>query len=260
MVFRASIVVIALLAAPAAVSVRADQPVKALAGWDRHVASVEKRFAGSSDPFFAHDVRRVDRWRDRARAGEIVMVDLPKPGIDDGKLHHWAGAIYVPKTKVDDVVNRLLEYAGRESEFYEEVKASKLLERDGDRVRVYMRLYRDAGPVEATYNTEHAVEYKRLGSRATGRSISTKIAELEKSGTPHEREKKAGTDSGYLWRLNAYWRYEQLGDGVLIECESVSVSRDVPPFFGWLVNPIVNSVASGSLRNTMVSLRKFLTR
>ena len=257
-VFRTGAVMLALLLAPA--TSQADQSAQALSGWDRHVASVEKRFSNPSGSFFALDAQKADRWRERARSGEVVMVEVPPPGIDNGKLHHWAGAIYVPKAKVDDVVNRLLEYAGRESEFYQEVKASKLLQRDGDRVRVYMRIFRDAGPVEATYNTEHAVEYRRLSPRATARSVSTKIAELDKPGTPAEREKKPGDDNGFLWRLNAYWRYEQLGDGVLIECESVSISRSVPLLLRPFVSGIVNSVASGSLRNTMVSLRKFLTR
>ena len=259
MVFKASAVAIAVLAGSSTILL-ADQSTKALAGWDRHVTSVEKRFADPSASFFALDVRKTDRWRERARAGEVVMVEVPPPGIDEGKLHHWAGAIYVPKMKVDDVVNRLLEYAGRESEFYQEVTASKLLQRDGERVRVYLRLFRDAGPVEATYNSEHAVEYRRLGTRATARSISTKIAELDKPGTPHEREKKPGDDHGFLWRLNAYWRYEQMGDGVLIECESVSISRSVPYLLRPIANPIVDRIARESLRNTLGSLRKFLTK
>lgn len=189
------------------------------------------------------------------------MTEVEPPGVPDAKLHHWAGAIYVPNTTVAAVVNRLLEYAGRESEFYQEVTASKLLQREGDRVRVYLRLYRDAGPVEATYNTEHAVEYGRRGPhRATGRSVSTKIAELDSPGTSREREKPHGQDNGFLWRLNAYWRYEQMGSGVLIECESVSLSRGVPLFLRPFANPIVDRIARESLRNTLQSLRKFLTQ
>ena len=97
-------------------------------------------------------------------------------------------------------------------------------------------------------------------STRTSRSLSTKIAELDKPGTPREREKKAGEDSGFLWRLNAYWRYEQLGDGVLIECESISLSRSVPYLLRPLANPIVDRIARESLRNTLGSLRKFLTK
>jgi hypothetical protein len=110
-----------------------------------------------------------------------------------------------------------------------------------------------------TYNTEHEVEYRTLSdTRAWNRTTATRIAELSAAGTPQEREKKPGNDSGYLWRLNAYWRYEQVPGGVLIECESVSLSRSVPLLFKPLVNPIANSLARGSLESTLVSLRTVL--
>jgi putative flippase GtrA len=236
------------------------QSPDAVAGWNAYTQKVDARHSDSSGTFFTLDMVKASRWRDRARTGEVAMHDVDPPGVDDAKLHHWAGAIYVPRTTVDAVVKRLQDFAGRESEFYEEVKASKLLERKGDRLRIFMRLYRDAGPVEATYNTEHAVDYRRLSAaRATQRSLSTKIAELARAGTPLEHERTPGNDSGYLWRLNAYWRYEQWGDGVLIECESVSLSRSVPFLIRPIANPIVDRIARESLARTLRSLRKFLT-
>jgi putative flippase GtrA len=239
----------------------AAQSSDALSGWQAYTQKVEARHGSPSGAtFFALDMVKASRWRDRAKNGEVVMHSVEPPGIADAKLHHWAGAIYVPGTTVEAVVKRLQDSAGRESEFYEEVKASKLLERQGDRLRVFLRLYRDAGPVEATYNTEHAVEYRRInGTRATQRSVSTKIAELADAGTAREREKAAGDDSGFLWRLNAYWRYEQWGDGVLVECESVSLSRSVPFLIRPLANPIVDRIARESLARTLASLRKVLT-
>ncbi len=149
--------------------------------------------------------------------------------------------------------------AGRESEHYAEVKASRLLDRNGDTLRVFMKLERDATVMTVTYNTEHAVEYRRYGTRATSRSISTKIAEVADAGKPTEREKRAGDDHGFLWRLNAYWRFEQVGDGVLIECESVTLSRSVPLLVRPLVGPIANRIARESLERTLRSLLAYLT-
>ena len=123
-----------------------------------------------------------------------------------------------------------------------------------------MRLERDAGIITATYNTEHAVEYTRVSpERASSRSISTKIAEIAGAGTPQEREKPPGEDHGFLWRLNAYWRFEQSGNGVLIECESVSLSRSVPLVVRPVVGPIANRIARESLARTLRSLRAFLS-
>ena len=234
----------------------------AVAAWSAYVATVEARYAAPSPAnFFALDLRRVASWRDRTIKGDVPMVEVDPPDAPDAKIHHWAGAIYIPKTTVAAVVKRMQEYAGREMEFYQEVKASKLLERSGDRLKVFMRLERDAGIVSAVYNTEHAVEYRTLNAaRAMSRSTSVKIAELEKTGTPDERELPAGHDRGFLWKLNAYWRFEQAGDGVLIECESVSLSRGVPWLVRPIASPIVNRIARESLDRTLRSLQTFLTR
>ena len=241
----------------------ADGPKPAtVAAWDKYVASVDARYhSAQQGAFFTLDVKGEKHWRQRATSGAVAMVEVDPPSIPDGKLHHWAGAIYVPKATVDAVVKRMQEYAGRESEFYQEVKASKLLAREGDKVRVFMRLYRGAYGMDATFNSEHAVEYRRLGpSRASSRSVATKMAELADPGTPREREKPAGTDTGFLWRLNAYWRFEQMGDGVLIECESVSLSRSVPLLARPFISGIVEGVAEDALEGTLKSLKKFLER
>lgn len=258
LVFRRAGVAAALVVIGAPLGLQA-QGAPALRGWDTYTLDVERRHADVGGPrFFALDTRQVNGWRERARSGDVPMVEIEAPGLDDGKIHHWAGAVYVPNVTVQQVVERLQEMAGRESEFYDEVTASRLIDRAPDRVRVFMRLQRDAGPITANYNTEHTVEYRRHGVRATSRSLSTKIAELAHAGTPREREKGAGEDHGFLWRLNAYWRFEQAGAGVLIECESVSLSRSVPLLARPLVGPIANRIARESLRGTLATLRRQL--
>lgn len=234
----------------------------ALAAWEKYVATVDARHAQSSPKdFFALDARRLANWREQAKSGKVPMVEIDPPGAPDSKIHHWAGAIHVPNTTVAGVVKRLQDYAGRESEFYNEVKASKLIGRDGDSVRVFLRLERGAYGVSATLNTEHLVEYRRLGeTRAGSRSVATKIAELQNVGQPNERERTPGSDRGFLWRLNAYWRFEQAGDGVLIECESVSLSREVPLIARLFVSRVVEGIARESLERTLHSLRAFLSR
>ena len=267
LVFRAGAATLMLcVLAPSAPALASSEVTSAegpkpatLAAWDKYVASIDARYNDAQKSFFALDARGVTNWRQRATHAEVPMIEIEPPSISDGKLHHWAGAIYIPKTTVDAVVKRMQDYAGRESEFYQEVKASKLLARDGDRVKVFMRLHRGAYGMSATFNSEHAVEYRRPGpARASSRSVSTKMAELANPGTPQEREKPAGTDTGFLWRLNAYWRFEQMGDGVLIECESVSLSRSVPLLARPFISGLVEGIAEESLEGTLKSLRKFL--
>lgn len=252
LVFMSSVVAVSMAGGPTPAT---------LAAWDKYVATVDARYwQPTPERFFALDARKVVNWRDQART-MVPMVEVPPTAAADGKIHHWAGAIYIPNTTVAAVVKRMQDYAGREAEFYKEVKASKLLARDGDKVRVFMRLERRAFKVTGTYNTEHAVEYRTLGpTRASSRSISTKIAELDDANTPQERELAPGKDSGFLWRLNAYWRFEQSGTGVLIECESVSLSRNVPWALRPFVTGLVEGIARESLEGTLRSLRAFLNR
>jgi putative flippase GtrA len=261
LVFRPSLIVLALGSVLATASPAAAQSAPALKGWDSYVATIERRYDDAGPSFFTLDLRNAKRWRDKAKAGEIPMEEVDPPSVAEAKMHHWAGAVYVPHTTVEAVVKKMQDYAGREAEFYQDVKASKLLQRNGDRLRVFMRIERDASILTATYNTEHAVEYRQIDStRASSRSVATRIVELADAGTSREREKRSGEDHGFLWRLNAYWRFEQTGDGVLIECESVSLSRSVPFVVRPLVGPIANRIARESLETTLKSLRTFLTR
>ena len=237
--------------------------------WTAYERQLDARLEASAaqgTPFFALDAFAVKGWRDAAMKGGVAMhrLDCPQPGargvdVPDGKIHHWAGAIFVPGTTVAGVLDHLSRFAGRESEHYEDVVASRLISRDGDAFRIFLKLRRTKFQVTSTYHTEHAVVYRRVGTRGTGRSVSTKIAELQNAGTPQERELPEGRDSGYLWRLNAYWRYEQVDGGVLIECESISLSRSVPVLVRFLISGIVEGIARESLEKTLGGLKRALS-
>jgi len=259
------------LASSAAAELTAvDLQARTLQAWNTYEQQVDRRYESappSGTPFFALDAFGVSGWRATASKGGVTMsrIERARPGaaeisVPDGKVHHWAGAIFVPQTSLATVLERLSRLAGEESQHYQDVIASKRLSKDGDRYRIFLKLQRSK-VVTATYNTEHEVVYRRIGpTRASARSVATRIAELEDAGTPGEREKKIGSDSGYLWRLNAYWRYEAVDGGVLIECESVSLSRSVPVLLRPFITGVVEGLARESLERTLVGLRTVLTR
>ena len=240
--------------------------VKAWLAYEQQVDARLKEAGAASSPFFALDAHGVKDWRSAAKSGGVSMhrLERPRPGgesidVPEGKIHHWVGAVFVPGMTVEKVLQHLSAYAGRESEHYDDVIASRLLSRQGDAHRVYLKLRRTKFGVTSTYNTEHAVVYRRLGpSRATARSASAKIAELTEAGTPQERELPEGQDHGYLWRLNAYWRYEAVVGGVLIECESISLSRSVPALLRVFISGVVEGIARESLEKTLLSLQRAL--
>jgi putative flippase GtrA len=234
----------------------------ALAAWRTYAAQIDGRYNASAPggaSFFALDRETQARgWRERVLDGQPELFKVDPPGVEDGKIHHWIGAIFLPGMTVQSVIDRIQQNAGHESEHYEDVLTSRLVERNGDRLRIFMKLRR-TNLITVTYNTEHAVEYKRISTtRAAARSVATKIAELADVGTPREHERSADDDNGFLWRLNAYWRYEAVPSGVIVECESVSLSRGVPTLVRPVANPMVDRVARESLSRTLVGLRAML--
>jgi hypothetical protein len=188
----------------------------------------------------------IARMETRGRTGDPIDV----PG---AAVHHWRGLILIPNTTIDAVMRRVGDgtAVGRQ----DDVLDARVLERSGPRLRVFLKLQRRK-IVTVTYDTEHDVVVERLSpARGASTSVATRIAELVDAGTPSEREVRAGDDRGFLWRLNAYWRYAQVDGGVLAECESITLSRPVPWVVRSLVNPLVESAARESMERTLIGLR-----
>ena len=259
------VLVVSLLAGSAATLGAAELHEETIAAWDRYVAATERRIAveiEDGDRFLILDfLPDAQRARAALRAGEPVIdrletrdargeeIDVPK-----GRIHHWRGAIFVPNADVDHVVDSL-QHTIPPEELQSDVVESRVLWREGNRLRTFLKLNRRS-VVTMHYNTEHAVEYVRPGKgRAWSRSRSLRIAELEDFGSPEEREKPVGNDRGFLWRLNVYWRYEEVAGGVLMECEVVTLSRSIPLLMRWMVAPIVTREARAALVDMLQSMR-----
>ncbi len=173
--------------------------------------------------------------------------------VPDAMVHHWRGAVLLPGARLDSVMERLRTEAPRPDN--QDVLASSILERRGDSLRVAIKVQRIRF-VRVVYNTEHTVTFERHGqARASTRIVAAKIAELADPGTPAEREVAAGQDRGFLWRWHSYWRYEQTPDGVIAECESISLSRPVPWGLGFMVGRLIDGTARQSMERALVGVR-----
>lgn len=244
----------------------------AVAAWEAYVAATERRIQAelsSGEPFLVED--RVAPGRGtRARGGDegggVFVFRMPaatRDGVaikpDHALLHHWLGSVLVPQASVDDVLAFVQDYDHHAGAF-DDVAASRLVSRTGDTFQVFLKLRRTK-VITVYYNTDHHVEYARNGEgRASSRSVATRIAELEDAGTAREREKPPGQDRGFMWRLNSYWRFLAVPGGVVVECESISLSRDIPTGLGWLVGPFVTSIPRESLERTLTGIRRGVTR
>ena len=140
------------------------------------------------------------------------------------------------------------------------VRRSKLLSRESDSFRVYLQLFQKK-IISVVVNTEAEVVYTPISAtRMQVRSVSTRISQVEGAGTPSEREDPPGRDDGFLWRFNNYCSVEERERGTLVQCETVSLSRDIPAGLGWLIGGFVASVPRDSLDFTLTALRSGLAR
>lgn len=192
----------------------------------------------------------IERLRTRDAGKEIKA-----PG---GMIHHWVGVVFLPGVKVDAVVALLQDYDRHARIYSPNVAASKTLAKNGDRYRVFLRFYMKK-VIAVTMNTEHEAVFTRAAAdRAWSRIHSTRIAEVADAGTPREREQPPGRDQGFMWRLNTYWRFLERDGGTYVQCESLTLSRDIPFGLGWLIGPFVTSVPKDSLTFTLEKTRAAL--
>ena len=91
---------------------------------------------------------------------------------------------------------------------------------------------------------------------AKERTSSSRRLEIADAGTPKEQAKAPGEDRDLLWRWNAYWRYEQVEQGVLVECESITLSRTVPILLRPVASLLVPRVARESMDRTLAVFRE----
>ncbi|MCU1237953.1 MAG: hypothetical protein JWP63_5920 [Candidatus Solibacter sp.] len=252
-----SIALAALLLLPAAA---AELKPKTLAAFDQFVRQTEDRLAASK-PFLWAD-ESPDRAR-RVKAGEVLVTPFHAKSeikVPDGLIHDWVGSVFIPNTTMAKVLALVQDYDHHKDVFKPEVIDSKLLSRQGNDFRINLRLLKKK-VITVVLNSEHEVKYSQVdATRWRSASHTTKITEVENSGKQDEREKPPGTGEGFLWRLNSYWRFEERDGGVWMECEALSLTRDVPTGLGWLIEPIIRNLPKESLENTLRSTRAALVK
>lgn len=234
--------------------------------WEKYVALTEARISRDLDSPSRFMTIASGKTRDRLKNGEvhiergrITVTEGAEMRLGNGMIHHWSGAIFVPGVSLEALLNWLQDYDDQHR-YFKEVEQSQLVARDGNTFQIFLRLARTK-IVTVHYNTNHTVVYRRHGPRrASSWSVATRIAELKDTGTASERELPAGNDRGFLWRLNSYWKFSEEDGGVVVECESISLSRSVPFGLGWLIDRYVESIPRESLRDTLIQIREGVRR
>jgi hypothetical protein len=263
--------VMALIVVPPPAGATELKP-EAAQGFDQYARLTELRMQGELAPggMFLRVDSLPEPGRGEAHAGlqrgEVISERLrtldpsghtSTPG---ALIHHWVGTVFVPGASLRQVLALMQDY-DHHSEYYKpEVVKSKTLQRTGNDLKVYLRL-KQKKIITVVLDSDYAVHFRQLdAARALGDSHSTRISEVAHADEPGEQTMPAGEGEGFLWRLNSYWRFSEANGGVYIQCEAVSLTRDIPTGLNWLIAPFIESIPRESLEFTLQSTRSAVLR
>jgi hypothetical protein len=237
------LLVLPLLPSPSAFSFPALTQ-EATRAFDRYVDSVEAAMTQDAPRF--PDTAKL-------RGGEVrIDSGAPAENIEGGMIQDWRGAMFIPNATIQKVKAVLQDYEDYKRFYKPEVIESKQLAHQGDEYDIFLRLLKKQLWVTVVLNSEYHVHFSQPDPRhMLVVSRSTRIGEVVDSDRSLTEEEPPGRDSGFLWRLNSYWRFEEADGGVYAECRAISLSRDLPPALGWMIKGFVSKFPKESMQNTL---------
>jgi hypothetical protein len=261
----------ACLALPLPANAADLQPQTAQA-YDRYIqlttAQVTAELAQSGLYLWVERLPPERRAADEAqlRNGQLVIERLDT--LDSGKtipvpsgiIHHWIGTVFVPGATLAQTLSFMQDYDHKTEYFKPDIVRSKILRHDGDDYFVLLRFY-NKKIITTVIDTDQEVHYHVLDStRAYSRSRTTRVQEVENAGKSDEKLEAEGHDRGFMWRMNTFWRFEEKDGGTYVECQAISLTRDIPTGLGWMVGSFVTSVPRESLTFTLTTARAALVQ
>jgi len=239
-----------------------------LEAFNRYVAARDAQFDAEvqHDPFLWVDAqpqaKREEYYRQLRAQGVVIerlgrTIEGRKYEVPDAMVHRWVGIVFIPGVHVGTVV-RLVEDYDHHSKYYApEVARSKLISRDDGHFLVYLRFHAKH-ILSVTVDTWMEAWYRTISpTRVVSRSHITRSQEVQNEGQPDETLLPEGHDRGFLWRMNTYWKFEEKDGGTYVQCESITLTRDIPLLLKPIIEPFVTSVPRESLVALLNHTRKF---
>ncbi len=233
--------------------------------FDSYVATTEKKNAASltgGNYLWVDELPEADRRAayDKLKRGEVLMQRVnpsdTRAEIPGGMVHDWEGLVFIPGTKLQEVLALLQDYDHQSTYFAPDVERSRIEEHTGDHYRVFLR-FRRTNVVTVVLNTEHDINYFRDSStQEHSRSSAIRISEVDNPGGKSEKEIPSGKDDGFLWRMETWWRIQEKDGGVYVQNQTVSLTRDIPSGLSWAVEPFVTAIPKESMEFTLGAIRR----
>jgi len=197
--------------------------------------------------------------------GEVVSAKLQMrdrgKSIDPpgGLIHHWVGTVFLAGADVRRARTMLQDYDRYPQWFSPLIQRAHIESRSGDRFRVAMRTEMHK-ILTVTVDADYDIAYSTLSdSTFHVRSIATAIHIVDSPGTSAERRTPADQTFGFLWRLNTYCSFAQVANGTYEQCESISLTRDIPFGLGMIVRPLVTGIPRETLEFTLGHVRQLVS-
>jgi len=255
------------MAMPAATPASATElKPETLAAFHRYCAARDAQFDQEvqHDPFLwvdAQPAEERDNLYKQLRGQEVLIEHLDRVvngttyNVPDGMVHHWLGIVFVPGVRVAEVVRLIEDYDRHSKYFAPDVTRSKLVSRDGGHFLTYLRFHKKH-ILSVTVDTWHEAWYRTISpTREASRSQITREQEVQNPGQEDEKLKPAGDDRGFLWRMNTYWKFEEKDGGTYVQCESITLTRNIPLLLKPIIEPFVTSVPRESLVGVLTHTR-----
>jgi len=237
--------------------------VQALAGLNPRTARAFDDYVQKSEARYAQETASRDRFLrvtaaadlQRLRNGEVLIDKVAVDEVPDGLIHHWVGTAFVPGAAISDVLATVQDYNNLPRHYSPEVVRSRQLTRTADDFRVFMRT-RKKNVITVVTDLEYEVHYGHLDpDHVFSVSRSTRVSEVENPGESNEKVLAPGDGHGFLFRMNTYWRFVRADGGVYVQCEAISLSRDIPFGLAWVIGRYIQSIPRQSLEFTLTATR-----
>ena len=193
--------------------------------------------------------------------GEILTVSAGSLGlrpdipIPRGQVQHWVGAAFVPHTTIARVLPGLQDYSNRKRYMRPAIAESRVVSRNGDDFRVYLRLVQQS-LISAAFDVTLRINYRAVD--ATHLLIESKSESVREVPSADSPRGTPAHDRGLVWALDDYWRLEERDGGVYVECEALMLSRQVPAVFRWIASGIIAHAAERLLTGTLKSTARVM--
>jgi hypothetical protein len=238
-------------------------------------ASLESRTANAWDAYIESATMRMKQrlvpgntflWVDeaperltRVRAGEIVVSAVGPNDplrVPSGLIHDWVGAVFIPNTRLSDLLQTVRDYSRYKELYRPGVIDSKAINTSESLDSFSLLLADKSFFLKTALATDYESHYHVGERKGYGVARTTRIQEIDNYGLPGQRTLPEDQGIGILWRLVSISRYAERDGGVYFELEAIGLSRDVPPILRWLVEPIIRRVSQDSLSTCLRQTQK----